>query len=172
MTIYSTDIVLSQFWTSLCSMSSSDCCFLTCIQFSQETGFVVWYPHLFKNFPVCCDPHRGFSVVNEADVDGFLESPCIFCNSAHVGRLPTWCSGKESAANAGGTRDLSSIPRWGRSPGEETGNPLQYFCLGDPRDRGAWRAPVQGCRIGYGWACRQWMLATGSLVPLCFLYPA
>ena len=36
-----------------CSMSSSNCCFLTCIQVSQEAGKVVWYFHLFKNFPVC-----------------------------------------------------------------------------------------------------------------------
>ena len=40
-----------------CSMSSSNCCFLTCIQVSQETGKVVWYSHLLKNFPVCCNPH-------------------------------------------------------------------------------------------------------------------
>ena len=40
-----------------CSMSGSNCCFLTCMQVSQEAGKVVWYSHLFKNFPVCCDPH-------------------------------------------------------------------------------------------------------------------
>ena len=40
-----------------CSMFGSNCCFLTCIQISQEAGQVVWYSHLFKNFPVCCDPH-------------------------------------------------------------------------------------------------------------------
>ena len=39
------------------SMSSSNCCFLTCIQISQEAGEVFWYSHLLKNFPVCCDPH-------------------------------------------------------------------------------------------------------------------
>ena len=38
-------------------MSSSNCCFLTCIQISQEVGKVFWYSHLFKNFSVCCDPH-------------------------------------------------------------------------------------------------------------------
>ena len=37
-------------------MSSSKCCFLTCIQVSQEAGHVVWYSHLFQNFPVYCDP--------------------------------------------------------------------------------------------------------------------
>ena len=38
-------------------MSSSNCCFLTCIQVSQEAGQVVWYSQLFQNFPVYCDPH-------------------------------------------------------------------------------------------------------------------
>ena len=47
--------------------------------------------------------------------------------------------GKESACNAG---DLSSIPGLGRSPGEGNGNPLQYSCLENPKDRGAWRATV------------------------------
>ena len=40
-----------------CSMSSSNCCFLTFIQISQEAGQVVWYSHLSQNFPVSCDPH-------------------------------------------------------------------------------------------------------------------
>ena len=46
---------------------------------------------------------------------------------------------KESACNAGA---LGSIPGLGRSPGEENGNPLQYSCLENPRDTGAWRAIV------------------------------
>ena len=45
----------------------------------------------------------------------------------------------ESAYNAG---DLGLIPGLGRSPGEGHGNPLQYSCLGNPMDRGAWRATV------------------------------
>ena len=48
---------------------------------------------------------------------------------------------KNLPANAG---DASSIPGWGRSPGEENGNPLQYSCLEDPMDRGAWQARVHG----------------------------
>ena len=40
--------------------------------------------------------------------------------------------------------DLSSIPGSGRSPGEENGNPLQYFCLGNPMDGGAWQVTVHG----------------------------
>ena len=44
-----------------CSTSSSNCCFLTCIQVSQESGQVVWYSHLFQNVPVCCDPQSQAS---------------------------------------------------------------------------------------------------------------
>ena len=47
-------------------------------------------------------------------------------------------------ANAGDARDLGLISRLGRSPGEGNGIPLQYSCLGNPRDRGAWRARVRG----------------------------
>ena len=50
-------------------MSSSNCCFLTCIQVSQEAGQVVWYSHLFQNFPQFIVIHtvKGFSVLNEAE---------------------------------------------------------------------------------------------------------
>ena len=70
-----------------CSMSGSNCCFLTCIQVSQEAGKVVWHSHLLKNFPVCYDPHKGFSIDNEAEVDVFLEFHCFFNNSMDVGNL-------------------------------------------------------------------------------------
>ena len=55
--------------------------------------------------------------------------------------FPGGSEGKESAHNAG---DLGLIPGWGRSPGEADGYPLQYSCLEDSMDRGAWRATVQG----------------------------
>ena len=51
---------------------------------------------------------------------------------------------ENSPANAGDVRDVGSIPGWGRSPGGEHGNPFQYSCLGNPMDRGAWRATVHG----------------------------
>ena len=56
-----------------CSMSGSNCCFLTHIQVSQELGKVVWYSHLLKNFPQFVVIHtvKGFSIVNEAEVDVF-----------------------------------------------------------------------------------------------------
>ena len=55
-------------------MSSSNCCFLTFIQISQEAGKVVWYPHLFRNFPQFVVIHivKGFGIVNKAEVDVFL----------------------------------------------------------------------------------------------------
>ena len=55
--------------------------------------------------------------------------------------FPRWLSGKKSACNAG---DMGSIPGLGRSPGEGNGNLLQYSCLGNPMDRGAWKAIVHG----------------------------
>ena len=53
-------------------------------------------------------------------------------------------AGKSAPANAGGRRDLDSIPGCGRAPGGGHGNPLQYFCLEHPMDRGAWWAIVLG----------------------------
>ena len=46
---------------------------------------MVWYSHLFKNFPVCCDLHKGFGIINKADV--FLELSCFFDGPKDVGNL-------------------------------------------------------------------------------------
>ena len=72
-----------------CSMFSSNCCSLTCIQISQEVGQVAWYSHLFKNFPQFVVTHtvKGFGVVREAEVDVFLELSCFFDDPADVGNL-------------------------------------------------------------------------------------
>ena len=69
------------------SMSSSNCCFLSCIQISQEAGQVVWYSHLLKKFPVCFDLHKGFDVINKAEVDVFLEFSCCCDDPEDVGNL-------------------------------------------------------------------------------------
>ena len=70
-------------------MSSCNCCFLTCIQVSQEAGQVVWYSHLFKNVPQFVVIHtvKGFGVVNKAEVDVFLELSCFFSDPVDVGNL-------------------------------------------------------------------------------------
>ena len=63
-----------------CSLFSFNCCFRTCIQLSPEAGQVVWYSHLFKNFPQFVVIHivKGFGIVNKAEVDVFLEFPCFY----------------------------------------------------------------------------------------------
>ena len=70
-------------------MSSSNCCFLTCIQISQEAGQVVWYSHLFQNFPQFIVIHivKGFGIVNKAEIDVFLELFCFFRDPVDVGNL-------------------------------------------------------------------------------------
>ena len=70
-------------------MSSSNCCFLTCIQISQEADQVVWYSHLLKNFPQFLVIHtvKGFDIVNKTEIDVFLELSCFFHDLADVGNL-------------------------------------------------------------------------------------
>ena len=72
-----------------CSTSSSNCCFLTCIQISQEASQVVWYSHLFQNFPqfIVIRTVKGLGIVNKAKVDVFLEVSCFFNDPADVGNL-------------------------------------------------------------------------------------
>ena len=79
----------SDFESVHCSMSSSYCCFLTCIQVSQDAGKVDWYSHLFKNFPqfVVIYTVNSFSVVNEAEIDVLLEFPCFFYDPTNVGNF-------------------------------------------------------------------------------------
>ena len=84
-----------------CSMSSSNCCFLTCIQISQEAGQVVWYSHLLKNSPqfAVIKTVKGFGIVNKAEVDVFMELSYFFNDPVDVGIWslpflnPAWTSG-------------------------------------------------------------------------------
>ena len=73
------------------SLSDSNCCFLTCIQVSQKAGKVVWYSHLFQNFPQFVVTHtikgNSESIVNEAKADIFLEFSSFFCDPTDVGVL-------------------------------------------------------------------------------------
>ena len=70
-------------------MSGSDCCFFTCIHVLQQAGQVSWYFHLLRNFPQFVVIHRvkGFSIVNEAEMDVSLEFFCFFFDPADVGNL-------------------------------------------------------------------------------------
>ena len=68
-------------------MSSSNCCFLTCMQISKEAGQVVWCSHLFQNFPQFIVIHtvKGFGIVE--NIYDFLELSCFFDDLVDVGNL-------------------------------------------------------------------------------------
>ena len=73
---------------------------------------------------------------------GWTVSYMVILGPSQDHLLPGGLSGKESSCNAGGTGDMGSIPESGRSPGGGPGVPLQYSCLENPMERGAWRATV------------------------------
>ena len=81
-------------------MCTSNCCFLTSTQISQEAGQVVWYFHLFKNFPQLVVIHtvKGFTVVNEAEVEVFLELSCFFYDPMDIGNLKSGSSAFSKAS--------------------------------------------------------------------------
>ena len=89
MTLYSLDVFLSYVEPVCCSMSSSNCCFLTCIQVSQEAGQVVWYAQLFQKLPQFIVIHtvKGFGVINKAEIDVLLKLSCFFHDPADIGNL-------------------------------------------------------------------------------------
>ena len=131
-----------------CSVSSSNCCFLTCIQVSQEAGQVVWYSHLFQNFPQFIVIHtiKGFGIVNKAEIDVFLKLSCFFDDPAAAAVMllqscPTLCD-----------------PIDGSPPGSPVPGILQARTL-------EWIA------ISFSTMIQQ-MLAIWSLVSLPFLKPA
>ena len=87
-------------------------------------------------------------------VAGLLSVVLIMLKYAPSMGFPDSSVGKESACNAG---DMALIPESGRSPGEENGYPLQYSCLENSKDRGAWRATVHGIKKSWtklsNWEC-------------------
>ena len=99
--------------------------------------------------------------------------PRICPNACHsVCLFPGGASGKEPSANAGDIRDAGAIPGSGRSPGGGLGSPLQYSCLENPMDRGAWWATVHG--IAKSWTRlkrRSTLMHSVSLVLRMQVYP-
>ena len=130
-------------------MSGSNCCYLTCIQVFQEVGKVVWYSHLFKNSPLFAEIHtvKGFSIINEAEVDVFLEFSCFFYDPADVGFLISDSSAFSKSSLNIWTFLVHVLLKPGLSilrilsitmlAWEGNGNPLQYSCLENPMDGGA-----------------------------------
>ena len=79
---------------SFCFCVFLNCCFLICIQISQEASQVVLYSHLFKNFPqfIVIYTVKGFGIVNKAEIDVFLELSCFFDGPVDFGNLITGSS--------------------------------------------------------------------------------
>ena len=73
----------------------------------------------------------------------------IFLPSSSTGASQVLLVVKNPPAISGVIRDTGWIPESGRSPGGGNGNPLQYSCLENPMDRGAWGAIVHGQRVGH-----------------------
>ena len=134
------------------SMSSSNCCFLTCIQISQEASQVVWYSHLLKNFPqvIVIDTLKGVGIVNKAEIDVFLELSCFFDDPVNVGN---WISGS-SAFSKTSLNIRKFTVHILLNPGLEN---FEYWV---------------SQKVYLGFSIIQQMLAIGSLVPLPFLKPA
>ena len=76
----------------------------------------------------------------DREIDREIDYICVYIQTIVFG-FPAGSDGKESACNVGGS---GSILGSGRSPGEGNGNQLQYSCLGNSMDRGAWQATVHG----------------------------
>ena len=113
-----------------CFISSFNCCFLTCIQISQEAGKVLWYSHL-KNFPQFVVIHtvKGFGIVNKAEVYVFLEISCFFDDPMDIGNLISGSSAiSKSSLNIWKVRSIRShhfmVNRWGNN-----GNSERLFSL-------------------------------------------
>ena len=79
-TIDSLDVLLSRLGPVCCSRRSSNCCFLTCIQVSQEAGQVVWYSHLFQNFPQYCEHKRRLYTWTSPDGQHRNQRDYILCS--------------------------------------------------------------------------------------------
>ena len=106
-----------------CSMFSSNCCFLTCIQILKRQVRWSGIPISFRIF------HSLLWSTQSKDFPDGSDSKVSVCNA----------------------RDPGSIPGSGRSPGEGKGNPLRYYCLENPMDRGAWEATVHGVTKSLTW---------------------
>ena len=104
-----------------CSMFSSNCCFLTCIQISQKAGQVVWYSHLFENSPQFVVIHRVkiFGIVNKAEVDVFWNSFAFSMNQLLLSCFSRirLCATPETAAHqAPPSLGLSKQEHWSGLP--------------------------------------------------------
>ena len=135
-------------------------------QWKQWQTLLSWAPKLLWTMTAAMKLKDACSLEEVmTNLDRGLKSKGItLLTMVHIvkARLPWWLSGKESTYNAGDLRDTGSIPGSGRSPGRGHGNPLQYSCLENPTDRGAWQAKVH--RVTQQWSQLKW-LSTHMIFP-------
>ena len=127
-------------------------------QRSERNYFQLWGPyclcHNSSSLPLCWESFYKTLFTKKMQWTGSGLWNCTFCGppSDSVAKgFPGGSVVRNLPANAGDPRDTGSIPRSGRDPGEGNGNPLQYSCLGNPMDRGAWQVTVHG--DAKSWTC-------------------
>ena len=154
--------LLSGRHTSYFSARQNLCCSLTAgrvwmptVYFASQTATVLTQPQRRRG---CASPRQGFQehwagwgllLALAAGGEGLPAGKSSGVNGRRRNRVIYPCCGflggsevKNLPVNAGDIRDVGSVLGWGRSPGGGRGNPLQYSCLENPVDRGAWRATV------------------------------
>ena len=146
MTIYAFMYSFSYLEPVCGSMSSSNCCFPTCIQVRLDQIFArdQVFAHRKCVLTSCRAPISKAYWDPSSNNNYYVPDTILdFPNGSMVKNLP---------ANAG---DVGSVLRLGRSPGEGNGNPIQESCLGNPTDRGAWWAIVRWvARVRHDWATK------------------
>ena len=149
-------------------MSSSNCCFLTCIHISQEAGQVVWYSHLFQNFPQFIVIHtvKGFGIVNKAEIHVFLELSCIFHDPVDIGNLIS-CSSAFSKTSLNIRKftvhillkpGLENFEHY-FTPWRRAWQPTPVFLPGESQGRGS----LVGCHLWGQYASTQYASKFGKL---------
>ena len=127
-----------------CSMSSSNCCFLTCIQVSQEAGQVAWYSHLFQNFPQFIVIHRveGFSMdLTEA------EDIKKRCQERYRPQTNYY-----SNCNSYDLKDSPLVAQLVKNPPAMQETPVRFLGLEDPLEKGwATHSSIHGLPLWLSW---------------------
>ena len=126
-----------------CSMSSSNCCFLICIQVSQEAGQVVWYSSLLQYFPQFIVIHtvKGFGIINKAEIDVFLKLSCFFNDPVDVGNL---ISGSSAFSKTLFQQHKRRLYPW-TSPDSQYQNQIDYILWSQ-----RWRCSIQSAKTRLG----------------------
>ena len=150
-----------------CFMSSSNCCFLTCIQVSQEAGQVVWYSHLFQNFPQFFVIHTVILIQNisltkkiwkKKKIKRYYLSFQVDENflKLSVVKATTGFPGDSAIKNPLAMQEIRFDLRVGKSLWSRKWQPAPVFLMENPMDRRAWGVTAcGGARVRYDLTSKQ-----------------